>query len=66
VQIDPQERLQTVYAMQQMINRDRPYIVIGYNDMTNATAAGWTGMVDSPQGQFNSLSIDTLVNVDKG
>lgn len=64
-QTDPQARLQTVYQMQQMIHQDRPYIVIGYDDAINATAPGWTGLVASPQGQFNALSTDSLVNVNK-
>ena len=62
-QIDPQARLQTVYQMQQMIHEARPYVVLAYNDALNATASNWTGMEDSPQGQFNNLSTDSLVMV---
>ena len=62
-QVDPQARLQTVYQMQQMIHEARPYVVLAYNDALNATASNWTGMEDSPQGQFNNLSTDSLVMV---
>ncbi len=63
VQVDPQQRLQTVYQMQQMIAAARPYVVLAYNDALTATAPGWTGLEDNPQGQFNALSTDSLVQV---
>ncbi|MFZ0323356.1 MAG: ABC transporter substrate-binding protein [Actinomycetes bacterium] len=62
-QIDPAARVDTVHQMQQMIHEARPYVVLAYNNALNATAPGWSGLEDSPQGQFNNLSTDSLVNV---
>jgi peptide/nickel transport system substrate-binding protein len=65
IQVNVQDRLKTIYEMQQIINRDRPYIVLAYVNAINATATGWSGMENNPQGQFNSLSTGTMVNVKK-
>lgn len=62
-QINPQDRLKTVYEMQQMIHRDRPYIVLEYSNATAAWSPKWTGMVPSPQGPLNPLSTASLINV---
>jgi peptide/nickel transport system substrate-binding protein len=62
-QVIPQDRLQTVYQMQQMIAKDRPYVVLAYNNAITAVTKQWTGLVSSPQGPFNSLSTLSLINV---
>jgi len=62
-QINPQDRVKTVYEMQQMIHRDRPYIVLEYSDATAAWSPKWTGLVPSPQGPLNPLSTASLINV---
>ena len=38
--------MKIVYAMQQMIDKDRPYIVLSYDDQLNAWSNDWTGFVE--------------------
>jgi peptide/nickel transport system substrate-binding protein len=64
-QVDPQERLATVYAMQQMAYNDRPYIVVAYIDWVSASSPDWSGFDDGPQGPYNALSIRAMTEVEK-
>jgi peptide/nickel transport system substrate-binding protein len=61
--IDPQQRLQLVYQMQQKIAQDRPYIVLNYNDTIDAWSTKWAGFVQSIQGFFPFLSKQSLESV---
>jgi len=56
----PQERVDTVYQMQQMIYDQRPYIVLNYVDNRVAWSKAWTGFVPSPNGEISSLSKQSL------
>jgi peptide/nickel transport system substrate-binding protein len=50
------QRHQMVDQMQQILYRDKPYVVLGYNDVIDAFDKTWTGFGDNPQGIFNALS----------
>jgi hypothetical protein len=49
--------------MQQMIYNARPYIVLTYDDEIDAWSTHFTGIVESPQSLFNSLSLQSLDSV---
>jgi peptide/nickel transport system substrate-binding protein len=61
--IDPKARQRIVYAMQQKIFNDRPYIVLNYQDVIDAWSPQWAGFVESNQGLFNPLSKESMVSV---
>jgi len=63
VALDQSKRVKIVYAMQQMIDRDRPYIVLSYDDQLNAWSNDWTGFVESSLGLFNNLSKESFTQV---
>ncbi len=60
--IDPHQRLQIVYQMQQIVYNARPYIVLSYDDQIDAWSTHFTGFVESTQGIFNSLSLQALTS----
>ncbi len=60
---DQSKRVKIVYAMQQMIDKDRPYIVLSYDDQLNAWSNDWTGFVESSLGLFNNLSKESFTQV---
>ena len=62
--IDPAERVKTVYQMQQMIYQDKPYIVMAYVDWVSASSPDWTGFDEGPQGPLNALSIRAMTQVE--
>lgn len=53
---DSAKRHQLVHQMQQIVYRDKPYVVLGYNDAIDAWDKAWTGFGKNPQGIFNALS----------
>ncbi len=53
---DSAKRHQLVHQMQQIVYRDKPYVVLGYNDAIDAWDKSWTGFGKNPQGIFNALS----------
>lgn len=57
------QRQQLVYQMQRMIFNDRPYIVLNYQDITDAWSNKWTGFAESNQGFFNPLSKQSMEQV---
>ena len=54
--MDPAKRHQIVDQMQQVIYHDKPYVVLGYNDVIDAWDSSWTGFGTNPQGIFNALT----------
>jgi len=60
IAVNPQQRLQIVNQMQQMIYNARPYIVLTYDDEVDAWSSHFAGIVESPQSFFNSLSLQSL------
>jgi peptide/nickel transport system substrate-binding protein len=67
VTLEPQARLDLVYRMQQMLNRDKPYIVLAYPDIVEAHSKDWTGFVETPgQGSISeTVSKVALVQVQR-
>ncbi|MEA2506433.1 MAG: peptide/nickel transport system substrate-binding protein [Actinomycetota bacterium] len=61
--VDPAKRAKIVYQMEQMIAKDKPYLIYAYNQSIDAYTKNWTGFVKSPQGILNPLSTQTLVQV---
>jgi peptide/nickel transport system substrate-binding protein len=61
--LDPQKRVEIVHQMQQMIAKDKPYLIYAYNQSIDAYSKQWTGYVQSAQGILNPLSTQTLVQV---
>ncbi|MBN9608716.1 MAG: peptide ABC transporter substrate-binding protein [Actinobacteria bacterium] len=62
--VDRAARQAAVNQMQEMIFKDRPYIVLCYPDVIEAHSPKWDGFVMSPLlGSVNNLSIATLLNV---
>jgi len=56
-------RRRIVYEMQDMVQRDRPYIVLVYKDCLEAWSPSWTGFVESPEGFLNQFWDSTLLQV---
>jgi peptide/nickel transport system substrate-binding protein len=63
VTVNVAARRKIVWAMQAKIYRERPYIILNWQDTVSAHSKKWTGWVDSPQGPFNSLSKLSLTEV---
>lgn len=61
--VDPAERKDLVWQMQQMVFDDRPYIVLMNRDVLEAHSAAWDGFVMSPIGSFTSYSKQTMTEV---
>ena len=63
VTVSVAKRRKIVWEMQAKISRERPYIILNWQDVVYAHSKKWTGFVDSPQGPFNSLSKQSLSEV---
>jgi peptide/nickel transport system substrate-binding protein len=61
--VDPQARQQIVYQMQQLAAKDRPYIILTYDERLDAWSPSWEGFVPSTQGIFNNFSTQSLTSV---
>jgi peptide/nickel transport system substrate-binding protein len=61
--LDPAKRAQIVHQMQEMIAKQKPYLIYAVNQSIDAYTKNWTGFVKSPQGILNPLSTQTLVQV---
>ena len=61
--VDPEERRQIVYEMQQLAFDERPYIILTYDVRLDAWSPKWTGFVESVQGIFNNFSTQSLTSV---
>jgi peptide/nickel transport system substrate-binding protein len=66
--IDPQNRLQIIYQMEQLVYEQSPYIVLVYpHDLEAYNVAKWDGWVQSPEGKggviYTADNIDTYLFV---
>jgi peptide/nickel transport system substrate-binding protein len=61
--LDPAKRAQIVHQMQELIAKQKPYLIYAVNQSIDAYSKNWTGFVKSPQGILNPLSTQTLVQV---
>jgi peptide/nickel transport system substrate-binding protein len=55
--MDPAQRQQLIYQMQQMIAAAAPYLVIDYPDSIEAQSSHWSPLPEVGGGSFNSMSI---------
>jgi peptide/nickel transport system substrate-binding protein len=60
---DQGKRRQIVWQMQKYLYGKRPYLWLATQDHVSAVSKKWTGLVNSPQGPFNSLSKLSLTQV---
>jgi peptide/nickel transport system substrate-binding protein len=60
---DQAKRRQIVWKMQTYLYNHRPYLWLATLDHVSAVNPKWTGLVNSPQGPFNSLSKASLTKV---
>ena len=60
---DQGKRRQVVWKMQKYLYDKRPYLWLATQDHVSASNKKWTGLVQSPQGPFNSLSKLSLTQV---
>lgn len=52
--VDEAERLDIVYAMQEKIAEDKPYVVLTYDEVIDAWSPEWDGFIESPFGVWAS------------
>jgi peptide/nickel transport system substrate-binding protein len=57
------KRRAIVWRMQKYLQANPPYLWLASQDHVSAVAPNWTGLVNSPQGPFNSLSKLSLTSV---
>jgi len=60
---DQAKRRDIVWKMQSYLQQKKPYLWLAALDHVGATSKNWTGLIDSPQGPFNSLSKLSLTSV---
>jgi peptide/nickel transport system substrate-binding protein len=60
---DQAQRKDLVWKMQSYLAEKKPYLWIAQLEHLSATSKKWTGLVESPQGPFNSLSKLSLSSV---
>jgi peptide/nickel transport system substrate-binding protein len=61
--VDPKDRQQIVFDMQQMAFDDRPYIILTYDKRLDAWSKNWDGLMESVQGIYNNFSTQSLLSV---
>jgi peptide/nickel transport system substrate-binding protein len=61
--VDPQDRQQIIFQMQQIAFDDRPYIILTYDERLDAWSKSWAGLMESTQGIFNNFSTQSLLSV---
>jgi peptide/nickel transport system substrate-binding protein len=61
--VNPAQRQQVVYQMQQMIASAQPYLVIDYPDSIEAQSSHWSPLQEVGGGSFNSMSIIPMDSV---
>jgi len=61
--MNPAQRQQVVYQMQQMIASAQPYLVIDYPDSIEAQSSHWSPLPEVGGGSFNSMSTIPMVSV---
>lgn len=55
-EVDPQKRGQIVWKMQEVLQRDRPYIVTVQQNNVEAHVPGWSGFIENPIGFLDYTS----------
>lgn len=55
-EIDPGKRKETVWKMQEILQRDRPYIVTVQQNNVEALVPGWSGFIENPIGFLDYTS----------
>ena len=55
-EVDPQKRKETVWKMQEVLQRDRPYIVTVQQNNVEAHVPGWSGFIENPIGFLDYTS----------
>jgi len=60
---NPAARRAIVWQMERYLQQRKPYLWIATEDSVSANAPNWVGLVNSPQGPFNSLSKLSLTSV---
>jgi peptide/nickel transport system substrate-binding protein len=55
-------RQEIIWKMQEQIAKDRPYIMIDYENWTSAWSSKWTGFIPDYMGIFGQLSTASLTN----
>jgi peptide/nickel transport system substrate-binding protein len=60
---DQGKRKQIVWQMQEYLAQKKPYLWIAALDHVSAVSKKWTGLLESPQGPFNSISKISLTSV---
>jgi len=61
--LDQDARKEIVWQMQEILYRDKPYIMLDYREVVETWSDKWAGWVMSPQGSWNQLSKATWHNV---
>ena len=61
--LDKKARQRLVWRMQDMLFRQRPYIVLTYVDTIETYNKHWAGFLDTPLSSFNNLSKESLEQV---
>lgn len=62
-EVDTDTRREIVWEMQEILERDRPYIVTVQHNNVEAYSADWTGFVESPIGFLDYTSNQTFLNM---
>jgi peptide/nickel transport system substrate-binding protein len=60
---DQAKRRDIVWEMQRYLADKKPYLWLAALDHVSAVSKNWTGLIESPQGPFNSLSKLSLASV---
>jgi peptide/nickel transport system substrate-binding protein len=61
--VDPNARQRIVYAMQQQVAADRPYIVLHYLDVLEGWSPSWSTVTEGPTGFLSQFSTASLLQV---
>ena len=61
--VNPADRQQIIFKMQQIAFDARPYIILTYDKRLDAWASNWQGFVESTQGIYNNFSTQSLLSV---
>jgi len=65
-EVDPEKRKQTVWQMQEILERDRPYIVTVQQNNVEAYAPGWSGFIENPIGFLDYTSNRPFMSMKPG
>lgn len=66
MEVDPEKRKQTVWQMQEILERDRPYIVTVQQNNVEAYAPGWSGFIENPIGFLDYTSNRPFMSMKPG